>query len=77
MTYKSPPPRKLILALVAVVVVVVILATPQCSVQYQALQFDIDRYHESPDPEICEIILEQIDSYNDQCGGQVEILDCG
>lgn len=77
MTSKRPPPKKLILALVAVVAIVVILATPQCSVQHQALQFDIEQYRESLDPEICEIILEQIEAYNEQCGGSVEILDCG
>ena len=77
MTSKRPPPKKIILALVAAVAIVVILATPQCSVQHQALQFDIGQYQESLDPELCEIILEQIESYNEQCGGSVEILDCG
>lgn len=77
MTYKNPP-KGVILVLVAIVAGVAILATPQCVVQHQALQFDIDRYMETMDPETCQIVLEQIESYNAQCQGDViEILDCG
>ena len=67
----------MILGLVAFVVAMVILLTPECSVESQALLFDIDRYYESMDPEICEIILERIESHNIQCEGEIEILDCG
>lgn len=77
MTSKSPIPRKLVLALVGLVVVAVILLTPQCAVERQALLFDMERYGESPDIDICHAIQERINAYNGECGGDIGLLDCG
>jgi hypothetical protein len=38
---------------------------------------DIDRYYESLDPEMCEMLVHRINSFNDECKPVVEILDCG
>ncbi|WP_257719694.1 hypothetical protein [Nitrosopumilus adriaticus] len=37
---------------------------------------DIFSYEKSLDPELCEIIVEKIDSFNDSCEPEIEILDC-
>lgn len=63
--------------LVVAVAGLTILLTPECVVEQRALDFDIEQYHESLDPETCYILLERIESYNLQCGGDMEILDCG
>ena len=38
---------------------------------------EITTYEKSLEPEFCEIIVEKIDLFNDNCEPQVEILDCG
>jgi|TARA_B100002049_G_C15816764_1_gene265250 hypothetical protein len=37
----------------------------------------IQIYDETLDPEFCEMVLENIDSFNDDCSPSFEILDCG
>ncbi len=61
----------------AVIALATIFATPPCYVETQALQFDIDRYYETMDPETCEILLHRIIEHNEQCNDSIEILDCG
>ena len=48
-----------------------------CSVDHVIISNEIRTYEKSLDPEFCENILERIDLYNDQCGPEIEILDCG
>jgi len=48
-----------------------------CAVDNFIITNEISSYEKSLDPELCENILEKIDSYNDICTSQIEILDCG
>ena len=48
-----------------------------CSVNNFVITNEISSYEKSLDPELCENILKKIDSYNDMCTSQIEILDCG
>jgi hypothetical protein len=48
-----------------------------CSVDHFVITNEISSYEKLLDPEVCENILEKIDSYNDMCTSQIEILDCG
>ena len=48
-----------------------------CAVDSFIITNEISSYEKSLDPELCENILEKIDSYNDMCTSQIEILDCG
>jgi len=38
---------------------------------------EIALYEKSLEPELCEVIVEKIDLFNDDCEPQIEILDCG
>jgi len=38
---------------------------------------EITSYEQSLEPELCEITVEKIDLFNDDCEPQIEILDCG
>jgi hypothetical protein len=38
---------------------------------------EITSYEKLLDPESCEVIIEKIDFFNDECEPQIEILDCG
>ena len=59
-----------------VVLVIGFMGDP-CSVNHFLITNEISSYEKSLDPELCENILEKIDSYNDMCTSQIEILDCG
>ena len=48
-----------------------------CNVENIIISNEIVSYEKSLDPELCENILEKIDSHNDECSSQIEILDCG
>ena len=48
-----------------------------CVVNNFIILNEISSYEKSLDPELCENILEKIDSHNDLCSSQLEILDCG
>ena len=48
-----------------------------CAVDNFIITNEISLYEKSLDPELCENILEKINSYNDMCTSQMEILDCG
>ncbi|AJW71184.1 conserved exported protein of unknown function [Nitrosopumilus adriaticus] len=47
-----------------------------CGIQHMLILNDIFSYEKSLDPELCEIIVEKIDSFNDSCEPEIEILDC-
>ena len=48
-----------------------------CGIEYILIINDISSYEQSLDPEFCEIIVEKIDLFIDNCESQIEILDCG
>ena len=67
----------LILFAVLFVMLVVGYMDDSCSVNNFVITNEISSYEKSLDPELCENILEKIDSYNDMCTSQIDILDCG
>jgi hypothetical protein len=38
---------------------------------------DLKSYEKSLDPEFCNVLVEKINLFNDDCKPEVEILDCG
>lgn len=38
---------------------------------------DISNYERTLDPEFCELLIDKIDVFNDDCEPKIEILDCG
>jgi hypothetical protein len=48
-----------------------------CGIKHMQILNEINSYEKSLDPEICEVIVEKIDLFNDDCKPQVKILDCG
>lgn len=71
--------KNLTIILFGVLFVVLIIGfmDDSCGVDNFILLNEISTYEKSLDPELCENILERIDSYNDMCTLQIEILDCG
>ncbi len=48
-----------------------------CGIQHMIILNEITSYEQSLEPEFCEIVVEKIDLFNDDCEPQIEILDCG
>lgn len=71
--------KNLILILFAALFVILVVGyvDDSCNVDNFVIINEIYSYEKSLDPELCENILEKIDSYNDMCTSQIEILDCG
>jgi hypothetical protein len=67
----------IILFTVLFVALVIGFMGDSCSLDNFVITNEIFSYEKLLDPEQCENILEKIDSYNDMCTSQIEILDCG
>lgn len=66
----------LFVILISIILVLLSFSGNSCGVQHILILNDISSYEKSFDPEFCEIIVEKIDSFNDSCEPQIEILDC-
>ncbi len=67
----------LIAIIISIVVILVVSADNSCGIQHMMILNEITLYEKSLEPEFCEIIVEKIDLFNDDCEPQIEILDCG
>jgi len=68
----------LILIIIGILIVIVLISTAGnfCGLQHMTIMAEIKSYEKSLDPEFCEVIVEKIDFFNDECKPQIEILDC-
>ena len=48
-----------------------------CGIEYFLIIRDVYSYEQSNDPEFCEVLVERIYLFNDNCESQMEIFDCG
>ena len=71
--------KNLILITIGIIFVVMLISFSgdSCGIKHMQILNEINYYEKSIDPEICEVIVEKIDLFNDDCKPQVEILDCG
>jgi hypothetical protein len=51
-------------------------ASNSCTFERLLILDDVSTYEKSLDPELCEIVVEKIDMFNDECESNMEILDC-
>ncbi len=71
--------RNLILIAIGISIVGILISFTgySCGIQHMIILNQIGSYEQSLEPEFCEIIVEKIDLFNDECKPQIEILDCG
>ncbi|MEK0321075.1 MAG: hypothetical protein QQN61_08305 [Nitrosopumilus sp.] len=62
---------------ISIVGILLSLTSYSCGIQHMIILNEIASYEKSLEPEFCEIIVEKIDLFNDDCEPQIEILDCG
>ena len=48
-----------------------------CSIKHVGVVSDLKKYEETLDAELCEDLVNRIIELNDQCGIEIEIIDCG
>jgi len=70
--------KSLILIVIGILAVIVLFSTSDnnCGIQHMTILNEIKSYEQTLDPEICEVIVEKIDYFNDECKPYIEILDC-
>ena len=64
--------------IVPIIGIVLVLTTwNSCGIDHVTIVSDISKYYETLDPEFCESLVYRIDTFNEQCSPEIEILDCG
>ncbi len=69
-----------IIGLAGITSIVVLYSTglvDSCSLKYVGVVSDLKKYEETLDAELCEDLVNRIIELNDQCGIEIEIIDCG
>ena len=79
MTSLKTKSTKTVIVIIIAVSIGLLLGTifTSCSVKHVGILNDIEKFEQTLDPEFCEIIIEKIDLFNDECEPEIEIIDCG
>jgi len=79
LTFQKTSLRNLILVAIGISIVGITISLTgySCGIQHMIILNEIVSYEKSLEPEFCEVIVEKIDLFNDDCEPQIEILDCG
>jgi len=79
LTFQKTNLRNLILIVIGISIIIILISLTEysCGIQHMIILNEITSYEKSLEPELCEIIVEKIDFFNDDCEPKIEILDCG
>ncbi|MBL7002339.1 MAG: hypothetical protein ISR80_06265 [Nitrosopumilus sp.] len=79
MIFQKTSLRNLIFLAIGILIIGISISLTgySCGIQHMTILNEITSYEKSLEPEFCEIIVEKIDLFNDDCEPQIEILDCG
>lgn len=80
MTLQNPRIIKVIIIIIIISIPAVVFssgALNSCGIRHITLLEDIKTFEKNTDPEFCEKTVDNILSFNEQCGPEIEILDCG
>ena len=73
-------PKIFILSIIGISVIALVIGSGglnSCGIQHVTLLNDIKTFEQNGDPEFCEITVNKILDFNEQCEPYIEILDCG
>ncbi len=79
MTLQNPK-KTIILSIIGILIITLVISSGElnsCGIQHITLLNDIKTFEQNGDPEFCEITVNKILEFNDQCEPYIEILDCG
>ncbi len=79
LTFQKISLKNFVLIAIGISIVGILIASTgnSCGIEHMIILNEITSYEKSLEPEFCEIIVEKIDLFNDDCKPQIEILDCG
>ena len=63
--------------LIVIVTIVLYSMTYSCPIKHASLVNELKKYHETPDPELCDELVNKIIDLNTSCGIEEELIDCG
>ena len=72
--------RNFILIIIGISIISILITLGvqnSCGIQHINLMKDIEQYSNTLEPEFCELTVQKILQYNEQCDSNIEILDCG
>lgn len=72
--------KGVMIGLAGLVLIVVLYSAglvDSCSIKHVGVVSDLKKYEETLDAELCEDLVNRIIELNDQCGIEIEIIDCG
>ncbi len=72
--------KYVMIGLAGLVLIVVLYGTglvDSCSIKHVGVVSDLKKYEETLDAELCEDLVNRIIELDDQCGIEIEIIDCG
>lgn len=72
--------RSVIIGLVGVAIIVILFVfdvSSTCPIKQVSVLSDIQKYDATKNPELCDDINNRIIHLNNQCGIEMEVLDCG
>ena len=72
--------KYVMMGLAGLVLIVVLYSAglvDSCSIKHVGVVSDLKKYEETLDAELCEDLVNRIIQLNDQCGIEIEIIDCG
>jgi hypothetical protein len=74
------PKNIFLLSIIGILIVGIVINSGEmnsCGIRHVSLLNDIKTFEQKEDPEFCEITLNKILDFNEQCEPYIEILDCG
>ena len=72
--------RVMIIGLVGIAAVIILYVfeiSNTCQIKQVSVLSDMQKYDATKDPELCDNINNRIIQLNNQCGIEMEVLDCG
>ena len=74
------PKKIIILSIIGISIITIVISSGElnsCGIQHVTIVNDIKTFEKNGDPDFCEMTLNKILEFNEQCEPYIEILDCG
>ena len=80
MSQKPRVIKSIIIVSIGIIIILLIFGSGAlnfCGIRHIAILEDIKNFEANQDPEFCEMTVDKILEFNEQCEPYIEILDCG
>lgn len=73
-------PKIIIFSIIGILIIILVINIDDlnsCGIRHVTLLNDIKTFEKNGDPEFCDMTVNKILEFNEQCEPYIEILDCG